>query len=296
MRSVSPGTTGRRNRAFSMATSSTSLFCAVRHALQHQDAGGLRHGLHDQHAGHHRKIGKVALEKRLVVGDILDPDDAFGFHFYDAVHQQKRVAMRQNRPDIVDIQNGHGSAYYRTATVCYRREVRGKLPVLLLGALTVLFLVGLFSGEIFDPDFWWHLKTGQYIVEQHRLPVPDPFSYTTAGAQPGYPGEEQTRYFNLTHEWLAQVLLYFVYRLGGFPGVVLLRALMVAAACLIAGALAARRSKSFTWGVAAALAAASVAVTFATDRPGVAELSVRHDLSGGDGDPPRNLVPARCFR
>ena len=63
--------------------------------------------------------------------------------------------------------------------------------------------------------------------------------------------------------------MYLVYRLGGFPGVVLLRALMVAAACLITGGLAARRSKSFTWGAAAALAAASVASTFATDRPGV---------------------------
>jgi hypothetical protein len=148
--------------------------------------------------------------------------------------------------------------------------VRGKLPLLLLGAVTLLCLAGLFSGEIFDPDFWWHLKTGQFIVQQHRLPVPDPFSYTTAGARPGYPGEEQTRYFNLTHEWLAQLLLYCAWRLGSFPAVVLLRALIMASACLIAGMLAARRSKSFTWGVAAALAAASVALMFATDRPGVA--------------------------
>ena len=172
MRSVSPGTTGRRKRAFSMATSSTSLLSRSGMLLQHQDARGLRHGLDDQHAGHHRKIGEVAREKRLVGGDVLDPDDAFGFHFYDAVHQQKRVAMGQNRPDLVDVHNGHGSAYYRTATVCYRRKVRGRLPVLLLGAVTVLFLAGLFSGEIFDPDFWWHLKTGQFLVEQRRLPVP----------------------------------------------------------------------------------------------------------------------------
>ncbi len=140
----------------------------------------------------------------------------------------------------------------------------------MLGALTILFLLGLFSNEIFDPDFWWHLKTGQFIVEQHRLPVPDPFSYTTANAAPGYPGEEHTRYFNLTHEWLAQAIFYLVYRAGGFAAIVLLRALAVAAACAMTGALAARRSKSFTWGVAAALAASSVAVMFATDRPGIA--------------------------
>ena len=60
MRSVSPGTTGRRKRAFSMATSSTSLLCAVGDGLQHQHAGGLRHGLDDQDARHHREIGKMA--------------------------------------------------------------------------------------------------------------------------------------------------------------------------------------------------------------------------------------------
>ncbi len=98
-------------------------------------------------------------------------------------------------------------------------------------AAVAIFLLGLFSGEIFDPDFWWHLKTGQYIVQHHRLPVPDPFAYTTAGAAPGYPGEEQTRQFNLTHEWLAQVVMYGAYALGGFPAVVFLRALLLTAAC-----------------------------------------------------------------
>jgi hypothetical protein len=134
-------------------------------------------------------------------------------------------------------------------------------------AAVAILLLGLFSGEIFDPDFWWHLKTGQYIVQHHRLPVPDPFSYTTAGAAPGYPGEEQTRQFNLTHEWLAQVALYGAYALGGFPGVVFLRALLLTAACLMAGAIAARRTNSVWWGLAAALAAGSVGAVFATDRP-----------------------------
>jgi hypothetical protein len=133
--------------------------------------------------------------------------------------------------------------------------------------LATIFLVGTFSGEIFDPDFWWHLKSGQYILQQHRLPLPDPFSYTTTGAKPGYPGEEQTRQFNLTHEWLAQAGMYLVYAVGGFPALVLLRALMVAGACFLTGALAARRSGSSWWGIAAALAAATVATMFATDRP-----------------------------
>ena len=85
------------------------------------------------------------------------------------------------------------------------------------GAVRIL-LLGLFSREIYDSDFWWHLRTGQYIVEQRALPFPDPFAWTTAGARDAYPGEARTRRFNLTHEWLAQVVFYAVWRVGGMRG------------------------------------------------------------------------------
>src|SRR5437660_303777 len=85
----------------------------------------------------------------------------------------------------------------------------------LLIALAALLLFGLFSREIYDSDFWWHLRTGQYIVETRALPFPDPFSWTTATARDVYPGEARTRQFNLTHEWLAQVVFYAVWRAGG---------------------------------------------------------------------------------
>src|SRR5947208_5034505 len=73
-------------------------------------------------------------------------------------------------------------------------------------AITALLLAAHTSSEVADTDTWWHLKTGQYIVQQHALPSPDPFSFTTYLGKPMYPGEANTRYFNLTHEWLAQVL------------------------------------------------------------------------------------------
>ena len=60
-----------------------------------------------------------------------------------------------------------------------RSRIPTWLPILSV-LLTGLFLVGLFSTEIADSDFWWHLKTGQYIVQRHSLPVPDPFSFSTA--------------------------------------------------------------------------------------------------------------------
>ena len=145
-------------------------------------------------------------------------------------------------------------------------------PVLWLKAVTLLLtavcLLGLFSSAIADTDFWWHLKTGEYIVERHSLPVPDPFAYTTP-VTPAYRGEEQVRHFNLTHEWLSQVLMYGVYAIAGFPGIVLTRAVLLAGLCGLAGFLAARLSANFYAGIAAACATASVAVAFVADRPGV---------------------------
>jgi len=140
------------------------------------------------------------------------------------------------------------------------------LPILSV-VLTGLFLIGLFSTEIADSDFWWHLKTGQYILQRHSLPVPDPFSFSTALNPPAGAGEARVRHFNLTHEWLAEVLLYCIYWVAGFPGVVLVRAALLAAFCGLAGLLAARRSGNFYFGIGAAFAAASLATNFAADRP-----------------------------
>ena len=134
--------------------------------------------------------------------------------------------------------------------------------------LTAVCLLGLFFTEIQDTDFWWHLRTGEYILEHRSLPVPDPFAFTTpvAAAQRG---EERVQHYNLTHEWLSQVLMYAVYTMAGFPGIVLARAVLLASLCGLAGFLAARLSASFYAGIAAACATASVAVAFTADRPGV---------------------------
>jgi len=119
-------------------------------------------------------------------------------------------------------------------------------------AFTFLLLTASFSSEISDTDTWWHLKTGQYIAQNHRLPVPDPFAYGTYLGRPAYPGEEHTRDFNLTHEWLAQVYFYLVYAAAGFPGIVLMRALLMILVCAAASLLAFRRTQNFYLSLAAA--------------------------------------------
>jgi len=71
----------------------------------------------------------------------------------------------------------------------------------------LLFIVTAFSGGISDPDTWWHLAAGKYIVQTRSVPHADPFSWTVAG-KPW-----------VTHEWLAEVLLYLAYAAGQFWGV-----------------------------------------------------------------------------
>ncbi len=138
-------------------------------------------------------------------------------------------------------------------------------PVVL--ALAVLALFSMFTAPVGDPDTWFHLRTGAYIVQNRNLPFPDPFSWTTYMGQPAYPGEETTRDLNLKHEWGAQVIFYLVYEAGGFPALVLFRAACLTAFCAIIGWIAYRRTGRFYLSLAATMAAGMMARTVATDRP-----------------------------
>lgn len=57
-----------------------------------------------------------------------------------------------------------------------------------------------------DTDMYWHLRTGQYILETRTIPRSDPFSWTMRGAP------------WIDVHWLSQVTLYLVYELFGLPG------------------------------------------------------------------------------
>jgi hypothetical protein len=138
---------------------------------------------------------------------------------------------------------------------------------MLLAGAAVAFLLGLFSAEIYDSDFWWHLRTGKYLNEVKSLPTPDPFAWTTAGAENAYAGEVRTRQFNLRHEWLAQAGIYGIWFVAGFKGIVAVRAISLTLVCGLIGLIAWRRRRSFPASIAAALAAASVFQIFALDRP-----------------------------
>lgn len=84
--------------------------------------------------------------------------------------------------------------------------------ILWLAVFISIFIVS--TNSISDADFWWHLKTGEYIWQTKSVPHTDTFSHTASG-------REWT-----VHEWLAEVILYLVYKLSGFNGIVYFTALM----------------------------------------------------------------------
>lgn len=111
----------------------------------------------------------------------------------------------------------------------------------------LLYAIALFVIAVrptLDPDMWWHLRTGDYIW-QHGIPRQDVFSYTV------------TDHVWVTHEWLSQALMWLLYEAGGFPALIVVFALVVAASFWLVYASSAGRPflAAFT-GLLAAFAAA----------------------------------------
>ncbi len=94
---------------------------------------------------------------------------------------------------------------------------RASVRDLLVVPCLLLLLVLAARVPVMTPDIWWHLATGR-LVAQEGIPESDPFSYTLAGAK------------WTAHEWASDLVLYAVHSRTGLLGVVLLRAVLLAAA------------------------------------------------------------------
>ncbi len=75
---------------------------------------------------------------------------------------------------------------------------------------------------IADPDFWWHLRTGQLISQTGSIPHSDPFSFTNNG-KPW-----------IAHEWLSELFFYGLYKIGGYAALILTFSTIITAAFLFA--------------------------------------------------------------
>jgi hypothetical protein len=122
-----------------------------------------------------------------------------------------------------------------------------------------LFMGGVFGmlstfATIGDPDLFWHLAQGRQTVTQGLARV-DVFSWSVNGLPV------------LTDQWLGQVIWYEAYAALGWNGIIVLRALLVAALVTLIVATAFRAQRRPIIAVAAALPAIALTRFGWTERP-----------------------------
>jgi len=146
-------------------------------------------------------------------------------------------------------------------------------PTLLAAAV---LLLACFSGPFQSDDGWWRLTTGRYIVQNHKLPVPDPFDFTTYIGAP-----DSARKSKLTSWWPAHAAMYLAYATGGFAMVVLVRALVLMFACALAAYCVWRRTRNAYYTLAALLLPAAAAYPLVRDDPATLAWIVLACAAGG---------------
>lgn len=141
----------------------------------------------------------------------------------------------------------------------YIKNLTSLRAILLLAIIVVSFLSVLMPIE--DPDFFWHIATGKWILQNRTLPSDDPFSFTT-------PKDLELRDETiLKGYWISQLLYYVSYLAAGYNGIIFLRVFIVLLLCLF---LIKRRETELNMHLLSVLLSIFVIFNFyALDRPQV---------------------------
>ncbi|HET6149799.1 MAG TPA: hypothetical protein VFH68_19830 [Polyangia bacterium] len=153
----------------------------------------------------------------------------------------------------------------------------------MLAAALLVFAAGLALAPMTESDLFFRLAAGREILAHHAIPARNLFSFTA----PDFP--------DLDASWLFEVGAAALFRAGGFPAVVIGKALCVAATAALAFRLGRRRGAG---PVAAALAVAAALVVMQerlVERPHIFSfageiavlLALEHLESSGDAAPLR---------
>jgi hypothetical protein len=124
--------------------------------------------------------------------------------------------------------------------------------------LLPLSLIGLIAGLIplHPHDFWWHIRVGQLILQEGRVPWTQLFSWSIPLDTP----------FIYT-AWLAEVLHFLLYQVGGLDLVSFSRNALVLATFALVGIEAHRRSDSWKLAGLAVLLAGTMSIGNLVVRP-----------------------------
>jgi len=132
------------------------------------------------------------------------------------------------------------------------RYIRGGVLFLVLAAIFVTRMA-----RFVEPDFFMHLRVGQWILENRAVPRADVFSHVAQGL----PWTD--------HEWLFQLLLYLLHRIGGWPLLAVTRCTLLALSYYFTYRTCRLLKLSFGPAIAFTVIAASMAMGSVEFRPQV---------------------------
>ena len=152
---------------------------------------------------------------------------------------------------------------------CSRKNV-----IVCLSLLAVLTFFGLtyLIRPIVDPDFFWHLKTGEWLWLERSWPIPDPFSFTS----PEVLNLSQT--FIIKGYWLCQLFYFLFYSAFGWFGLIIIRFMLFSA--LIYVLWTGRRGDLPVWTGLGLVFLISLLAMFPVDRPHFFSFVFLRSISG----------------
>ncbi|MGD9378964.1 MAG: tetratricopeptide repeat protein [candidate division WOR-3 bacterium] len=134
---------------------------------------------------------------------------------------------------------------YRVTT--WRIVIRSKWLI----PLCLVFLLGILlaTREIADPDIGFHLRGGQWMLENMKFHSQDVFTYTVNGSE------------YIAMYWLYQIILYGIFNFAGYGGLTLFNILLIA--CVFMLILWRMRSAGIpVWATTLSLLAVILAIEF----------------------------------
>jgi hypothetical protein len=106
-----------------------------------------------------------------------------------------------------------------------------------------------------DADIWWHLRTGQWVVEHRAVPQTDPFSAYGQG-RPW-----------VAYSWLWEVIVYGLYSWLGLTGILVFRLAVGAVVLVAVHRFVMRREPRFLWATVLTLLAFTAMIGLLYERP-----------------------------
>ena len=153
--------------------------------------------------------------------------------------------------DTVGVSHQESASLWRRISRFDTLPVRVLILLIVLAVLSVSEAVRLTS--LFENDIWWHLRTGDWILQNHAFPHTGLFTQ--------YPNQPW-----ISYSWGFEIIASFFYKLLGLRGIPVLLMVLQAGLAVSLVVLSGGQNRSF-WAVPILVAIALYTVPYTPVRP-----------------------------